>query len=79
MHDPPSATILDTYTGQPLEIVLVNITEDTVMEIVGLLSGGARMEGTDLVRLQQWILRLWAAIGELRLRVADFAEWLVNG
>ena len=34
---------------------------------------------TDSVRLQHWLLRFSVASGELRLIVADLAEWLVNG
>ena len=38
---PLSSPILDSYTGQPLELVPVEIAEDTVTEIAGRLSGGA--------------------------------------
>ena len=48
-------------------------------EVAGHLSGGAGPGGTDLVSLQHWLLRFGAASGELRLTVADFAEWLGKG
>ena len=35
--------------------------------------------GTDLVSLQDWLLRFGAEIGELWLTVTDFAEWIANG
>ena len=41
--------------------------------------GGAGTSGTDLVSLQLWLLRFGAAIGELRLIVGDFVEWMGNG
>ena len=38
---PPSASSLDTYTGRPLELVPLDITDDTVIEVSGRLSRGA--------------------------------------
>ena len=76
---PPSATSLDTYPDQPPELVLADITENTVTEVVGRLSGGAGLGGTSLVVLQQWLLIFGAAIRELRLIVEDFMVWLGNG
>ena len=37
----PQAASIETYKGRPPEIVPVEITEDTVTEVVGHLSGGA--------------------------------------
>ena len=48
----PSAATLDTYTGQPIYLVPVDITENTVMEIEGSLSKGAGTGRRDLVSLQ---------------------------
>ena len=76
---PPSASSLDTYTGQPLDIFPVDTTKDTVTETVGRLSGGAGSGGVNLLILQHWLLRFGAASGELRLTVEDFVEWLTNG
>ena len=38
-----------------------------------------RPGGADLVSLQHWLLRFWAASGEFRLTVAYFTEWLAKG
>ena len=37
----PTAASMDSYLGRPLELTLVDITEDTVTEVAGRLSGGA--------------------------------------
>ena len=57
----------------------MDITDNTVMEVARKLSRGAGTRGTDSVSLQHWLLHFGAAIGELRMIVADFAEWLSNG
>ena len=62
-----------------IELVPVDITDDTVTEVAGHLSRGARLGGTNLASLQHWLLIFGATIGELYLTVADFAEWLANG
>ena len=38
---PPSAASLETYQDRPQELVPLDITNDTVTEVAGLLSGGA--------------------------------------
>ena len=76
---PPSATSLDTYTGRQPELVLVDITYDTVMEVAGCLFGGAGPGEADLVSLQHWHLRFGLERGGLRLTVMEFEEWLANG
>ena len=45
---PPSAASLDTYTGRPPEIIPVDITDGTFMEVVGRLSEGAGLGGVRL-------------------------------
>ena len=75
---PPSASSLETYLDRPPELVPVDITDDTVTEVAGRLSGEAGPGGTDSVILQHWLLHFGAAIEELRLEVADFTEWLGN-
>ena len=75
---PPHTASMDTYPDQPPELVPVYITNETVMEVARRLSRGAGPGGMDSVSLQHWILIFGAASKELRLTVADFAEWLVN-
>ena len=75
----PIAASLDSYPDQPPELVPVDITDNTVMAVVGRLSGRAGPGGMDLVSLQHWLLRSGAASGELRLIVGDFMECLGNG
>ena len=60
---PPTAASLDSYPDRPREIVPVDITNDTVTEVRGLLSGGAGPGETDSVSLQHWLLRFGAASG----------------
>ena len=76
---PLSTAILDTYPDQPPELIPVDTTKDTLMEVAGKLSRGEGPGGTDLVSLQQWILRFGLVSAELRLTVEEFAEWLGNG
>ena len=42
---PPSVVSLDSYKGRQPYILQVDITEDTIMDISGQLSGGARTGG----------------------------------
>ena len=76
---PPTAASLDTYPYRPQELVPVDTTNDTVTEVAGHIYGGAGPGGTESVSLQNWILHFGTVSGELRLIVADFAEWLSNG
>ena len=48
----PTAASLDSYPGRPPELTPMDNTEDTVTEVVGRLSGRARLGGTDYVSLQ---------------------------
>ena len=57
----------------------MDITDDTVTAVAGLISGGAGPGGTDSVSLQHWLHRFGAASAELRLIVRDFVDWLGNG
>ena len=70
---------MDSYTGRPPELTLVDITDDTVTAVTGRLLGGAGPRRTDSVLSQHWLLRFGAASAELRLIVGDFVEWLGNG
>ena len=60
-------------------MVPVDITDNVVLAVAGRLSGGAGPGGTDLISLQNWLLRFGAAGGELRLIVAEVSKWLSNG
>ena len=75
----PTAASLDSYPGRPLELTLVDITEDTVKAVAGRLSGRAGPGGADSMSLHHWLQRFSAASAELRLIVGDFVEWLGNG
>ena len=79
MHTPPLAACLDAYPNNPPEMVPVDIIDDVVTAVAGRLSGGAVTGGTDLVSLQNWLLRFGVASKKLRLLVAEFGEWLLNG
>ena len=59
----PTAASLDSYPDRLPELTPVYITDDTVTEVAGKLSGGARPGETDLVLLQHWLLRFWATSG----------------
>ena len=74
----PTAACLDSYTGHPLELTMVDITDDKATAVAGRLSGGAGPGGMDSVSLQHWLLRFGAASADLRLIFGDFVEWLVN-
>ena len=60
---PPTVVSLDSYLDRPLDLVPFDITDDTVMTVVGRLSGGAELGRTDSVSLQHWLLRFGAASG----------------
>ena len=47
----PTAASLDSYPNRPLDLTPVDITDDTVTEVAGRISGGARPGGTDSVSL----------------------------
>ena len=52
----PAAASLDSYLDRTPELVPVDITDDTVMAVVGRILGGAGSGKTDSVSLQHWIL-----------------------
>ena len=74
----PSSASIDTYTGRPPELIPVDITDGTVMEVAGRLSEGARLGGSESMSLKHCVLILGAAIGEFQLTVTEFSEWLAN-
>ena len=69
---PPSADSLESYSGQTMELSPANVTKETVMEIAERLPRGAGPGGTDLVRLQQWLLQFGAASRDLQFTVVEF-------
>ena len=68
----PDIEVLEHY-GVVLEFVPINITEDTVEQISGQLTGVAGQGGTDVAGLQQWLLHFGVASQRLRLAVASLA------
>ena len=46
----PTVACLTSYTGHPPELTLVDITDDTMMAVVGRLLGGAKPEEPVLKR-----------------------------
>ena len=74
----PTAASLTTYTGCPLGLTPVEITNYTVTAVAGRLLGCSGPGGTDSVLLQHWLLWFGAASAELRRIVRDFFEWLGN-
>ena len=73
---PLTVPSLNTYPDRPPDIVPLDITNNTVREVAGRLSGGSEPGETDSVILKYWLLRFGAARGELRLTLAEFAEWM---
>ena len=62
---PPSAAILDTYPDRPLELVPVDITEETLTEVAGRLSVGAGDRGYGLGKPTTLYHEIWS--GERRV------------
>ena len=54
-----SDSSLNSYEDDPPGLVPMEITEDTMMEVDRRLYGGSRPEGTDSVRLQNWLILYW--------------------
>ena len=75
---PPTAASLDTYPDLPLELIPLEITNYTVTEVVGQLSGVSGPCGKYSVSLQHWLLHFGAVSRDLQLIVSDFPEWLGN-
>ena len=67
----PLASSLNSDSG-------VDLPEDTVIEVMRSLSGGANTEGTDSVILQHWLLCFGEASVELRQISVEFTEGLAN-
>ena len=60
------------------EMVILDITADTVMIVAKKLSGAAGPGGIDSMALQQWLLRFGVSSNLLREAVAHFTRWLAN-
>ena len=52
----PSTQSLEAYSGRPPDIFILDLTEDTVMEVAWSIYGSAGPRVTDSVSLQHWIL-----------------------
>ena len=70
----PSPDHLERYE-QPLELVALDITNDTVLT---LSSGGAGPGGIDSLTLQNWLLRFRKESNQLREVIASITRWLAN-
>ena len=68
----------DAYSGCPPELVPLELTEDTITEVLWYLLGGYRPGGTDSVSLQHWLFHSGEARGEVSLIVVEFTEWIAN-
>ena len=73
-----STTSLDAYPGQSPELVPVNLTKDTVLEVARRLSEGSGPGVKDSISLQHWFLRFREVSSEPRHIVVEFAEWMAN-
>ena len=60
----PTAASLEFYPGRPPELTPVDITEDMVTAVAGIIMGGGGPGGIDSVSLQHWLLRSGAASAE---------------
>ena len=69
--------VLDHYNVVP-ECVLLDITEDTVENISGKMTGAAGPGGIDANGLQQWLLRFGIASQRLYRAGMSLACWMVN-
>ena len=71
----PEANALEGYAKVP-ELVPVDVTSDTVVEVVAKLSGAGGSGRVDAVGLQQWLLRFGPEIQALLEAVAEInAGW----
>ena len=73
----PDVGVLEDYGIIP-EFMPINITEDTVEQVSGRLTGATGPGGIDAAGLQQWILRFNVANQRLRQAVASLARWMAN-
>ena len=73
----PDVEVLDHYNVVP-EFVPIDITEDTVEQISGQLTGAAGLGGINAAGLQQWLLRFGVASHCLRRAVALLTYWIAN-
>ena len=76
---PPKASSLEAYGGKPPAMVMVDITNVTVANITGRISGEAGPGGMDLVSLQHWMLRFGAESMGHRQIVGEFRDCMANG
>ena len=63
---PASDASINRYTGAPSELIILDITKDTMAEVGHRISGGAGTGRTGAVILQNWILFYGEASDELR-------------
>ena len=68
----------EAYGGKPTAFVMVDITNNKVDSVARRMLGAAGTRGTDLVILQQWMLRFGVASTGLRQVVGEFGDWVAN-
>ena len=73
----PDAEVLEEYPEVP-DMVPLDTTSDTVVEVAAKLSGAGGPGWVDAVWLQQWLLRFGTESHALREAVADFTRWMAN-
>jgi hypothetical protein len=74
----PEASSLQSYPTLP-DFNDIDVTEGVVEPVARRLRGCAGPSGTNLLSLQQWLLRFEETSCQLWLAVADFVDWLSNG
>ena len=73
----PAVEVLKHYNVVP-EFVPINITEDTVEQVSGQLTGAAGPGGIDVASLQQWLLRFGVVSQRLHRAVMLLACLMAN-
>lgn len=68
---------LDDYEVVP-DMLELDITADTVTEVVAKLSGTGGPGGVDSIALQQWLLKYGVQNHGLREAVVEFTRWMAN-
>ena len=75
---PETATSIDRYAGAPPEMVLVEITVETVNNMRQRISGGSVPGVTEAVSLYHWLLWYGDSSAEIRKIGVDTTNWLAN-
>ena len=68
---------LEDYNVLP-ELVSLDITSDTVLEVSSKIRGAGGPGGVDSLTLQHWLLRFGKESNHLREAIASLTRWLAN-